>query len=187
MENRATPGGVEILGMENIMIKRFGLVFLLFLTAAFAAAKADMANVVTSCGTVDYSASVGLTVPLTIDTKGNICGTQSGGVSAPVTPADISPSSNLTLVAAGVSQTLIAANACPNFVTIENSTTAAAQGGIAAAESVWVRRTSGNSIMTGGSGSTEIASGVRQSFLASTVAMTWIAATIGHKINAWCE
>jgi hypothetical protein len=103
-----------------------------------------------------------------------------------LTPTDISPSSNLTLVTGGASQTLIAANACPNFVTINNATIAAGQG-IAAAESAWVKRTGGTVSMTGGGTSTEIAPGVTQSFLASTVIMTWTAPTTGHKINAWCE
>lgn len=44
-------------------------------------ALADFANVVTSCGAIDYSGSVGLSVTLTVDTLGNLCGVSSGGTS----------------------------------------------------------------------------------------------------------
>ena len=113
--------------------------------------------------------------------------TTNAATSTPLTPTGISPSSNLTLVTGGASQTLAAANVCPNFIYINNATSTAGEGGIAAAESIWVNITGDTSTSTGGGSSIEIAPGVTQPFVAQTVAITWIAATTGHKINAVCE
>ncbi len=113
--------------------------------------------------------------------------TTNAATSTPLTPANISPSSNLTLTAGGASQTLAAANACPNFIYINNATSTAGEGGIAATESIWVNIQGGAATATGGGSSIEIAPGVIQPFVAQTTAITWIAATTGHKINAVCE
>lgn len=69
------------------MIKKFGLLLGIGLLCSnlwsgSAAAVGDFANVVLVCGSIDYSASVGLTVPMTQDINGNLCGNGSGGTSS---------------------------------------------------------------------------------------------------------
>lgn len=76
----------ELIG-DNRMIKKFGLLLGIGLLCSSlwsgsAAAVGDFANVVLVCGTIDYSASVGLTVPMTQDVFGNLCGNGSGGTSS---------------------------------------------------------------------------------------------------------
>lgn len=73
--------------MERIMIKKFGLLLGIGLLggglgSSPASANGDFANVVAVCGTIDYSGSVGLTVPMTMDIAGNLCGNGSGGTSS---------------------------------------------------------------------------------------------------------
>lgn len=171
-------------------MKIFGVSLRTVLVSAFVslavAGTTALATQTNYLGTVFIGDATTPSQQMKVNSDGSI-NTTGAATSTPLTPTDISPSSNLTLVTGGASQTLIADNTCPNFITINNATTAAGQGGIAAAESAWVKRTGGTVSMTGGGTSTEIAAGVTQSFLASTVIMTWTAPTTGHKINAWCE
>lgn len=144
------------------------------------------AKVVSSCGGVPYTYSVGDTVPVLIDTHGNLCGGGTATTSTPLTPATV-PSGNLTLTAGNTSQTLAAANLCPNFIYISNGLSAADEGGIAATEPVWVNLTSSAAVASPGGASIPVYPGVTQPFVAQSTAITWIATTISHKISAVCE
>lgn len=75
--------------MINGISRKFGVVLAVAggllgggLGSSPAMAAGDFANVVAVCGTIDYSGSVGLTVPMTMDIAGNLCGNGSGGTSS---------------------------------------------------------------------------------------------------------
>ena len=94
-------------------------------------------------------------------------------------------SANLTLVAGGTAQALVAAGKCNGTLYVSNGDTATNQGGIMAAEPIFVNFV-GTAAAGGGDGTMEIVSGI-QAIPAFGVAVSWVAATTGHKISAFCE
>lgn len=119
---------------------------------------------------------------------GNPLVVTSGGAAIPLTPSTTAvPSANLTLTAGGTSQALMPAGACPNLIYIGNAQEAANQGGIGAAEPIFVNLTGGPAAAGGDSNSIEISSGTLQPFVAQTTGISWIATTTGHKISVVCE
>ena len=98
------------------------------------------------------------------------------------------PAAALVLTAGNQSQQLFALNGCNGYLFISNGLEAANEGGIAAAEPVFVTLVQGDSATAGGGTSTfEISPGVNQYLIAKGAQASWVAATTGHKIGAFCQ
>lgn len=101
-----------------------------------------------------------------------------GSVVTQFTPAI--PSGNLTLVAGGSAQ--LFASSVINGGIIYNPSTATFQG-IGGAESIWVDIAGSSAAIGGGNASIEVQAGEMFNLFGITGAITWTAATTGHKIN----
>ena len=94
------------------------------------------------------------------------------------------PTGNLTLVAGGTAQNFQNAG---NYVAcvVTNPTTAAEQG-IGAAEAIWVNAVTAASASAGAT-SIPVEAGQSMTFGPTLQAISWIAATTGHKVSGYCQ
>lgn len=136
-------------------------------------------------GILGYLSGIYKAVTGTLTVSGTVT-TTSPATSTAVTPT-APTGAVLTLAAGGTPQNLANANACPNFIYIQNGQTTAEQGGIAAVETVYVNLTGNGASATPGGQSFAVYPGTTPIFVAQTTAIKWVAATTGHAINAWCE
>lgn len=95
------------------------------------------------------------------------------------------PTANLTLTAGGAPQTLVAAGTCNGILWVNNALEAANEGAVGP-EPVFVTLL-GSAASGGGGPSIQISPGVIQPLLPQGNAVSWVAATTGHKINAFCQ
>jgi len=106
----------------------------------------------------------------------------------PIGPGTVTPTvagGTLTLTTGGVASTLSAAPTTARSCFIQNPSTNTGQG-IATAESIWVNYVTTATAASGGS-SFEIVPGGNITTPQTTLAVSWIAATTGHKIGAVCQ
>lgn len=92
---------------------------------------------------------------------------------------------NLTLGSGGTAQALVTAGKCVGTLYISNGDTATNQGGIMTAEPIFFSLVD-TAAAGGGNGSLELVTGVL-AVPTFGAAVSWVAATTGHKISAFCE
>ena len=106
----------------------------------------------------------------------------------PTGPVTVTPTvagGTLTLASGGAASTLSASTTTARSCLIQNPSTATGQG-IATAETIWVNYVTTATAASGGS-SFEVVSGGNITTPQTTLAVSWIAATTGHKIGAVCQ
>lgn len=153
--------------------------------SAAAHAQGMSALVVATCGTPPITYTAGQSFPITMDTNGNICGATSGGGTITPVPKSVTPTDRGgTMTTGGTVQPLAASNASRQSIVIVNPCSATSQGGIAAAESLYISVT-GNATVAGAANYAELAPcGSTAVVVANEVytgAITVNAATTGHR------
>ena len=136
---------------------------------------------ITGVGPVGGANPSGALTVLQVDANGNVL-TMAAGESA-YTPR--APSGVTTLASGGAAITLCAAGEVTRGGLISNPSTAAAQN-VATAESIFVNLI-GTATTTPGGNVFEVLPGASFPLPPLTTAVSWTAATAGHKISVWVQ
>lgn len=181
--------------MNKVLLAALLAVLTIFSASAFAQQPPITGRVNNGCTPISgYVYTIGSPAPALLDLNtGSLCVTGTvtispGSITVSTTPLVITPTDRGgTITAGGTAQSLAALNASRKFLFVENPCTAAGEGGIAAAEDLFISVT-GNATVNGAGNYADLppcgSASVAYNGTVFTAAVTVNAATTGHRWSA---